>query len=96
MLILKADLNDLVLILELQYLAYQSEAKLLNDYSIQPLNETLDEITKEYQNGIILKAINDNEHIIGSVRCQIKGKTMLIGKLVVHPVMVKHFCNTFA
>lgn len=43
----KAKIKDLEEILALQYLAYQSEAKLVNDYSIQPLIETIEEIIDE-------------------------------------------------
>jgi hypothetical protein len=35
----KANYEDLAEILDLQKLAYQSEAQILNDYSIQPLNQ---------------------------------------------------------
>jgi len=47
-------------ILSLQKLAYQSEAKLLNDYTIQPLTQTLIELQNEfnkYGTGVILKLI---------------------------------------
>jgi hypothetical protein len=37
----KAQLQDLELILQLQYTAYQSEAELVGDYTIQPLTQTL-------------------------------------------------------
>lgn len=85
MLILKAEITDLVPILELQYLAYKSEAELLNDYTIQPLKETLEDLEQEFRNGIILKAINNEGHIIGSVRGHIEGNTLLVGKLMVEP-----------
>jgi hypothetical protein len=39
--ILKATKNDLSEILDLQKRAYLSDAKLLNDYPIQPLVQTL-------------------------------------------------------
>lgn len=81
----KAERNNLEQILELQYLAYQSEAKLLNNYSIQPLTQTLDELQQEYENGIILKAVNEDGSIVGSVRCRVEGNTVFIGKLIVHP-----------
>ncbi len=45
MLITTAELKDLQEILDLQYLAYQSEAKLHNNFTIQPL-------TKHQGNGI--------------------------------------------
>lgn len=83
--ITKANFADLYEILELQYLAYQSEAKLLNNYSIQPLQETLPELEEQFFNSLILKAVDDRGRIIGSVRGKIKDNVLLIGKLMVHP-----------
>lgn len=81
----KVEKSDLQTILELQYLAYQSEAKLFNDPDIPPLKQTLEEILSEYQNGIILKALDENNIIIGSVRAYCENGTAYIGKLIVHP-----------
>ncbi len=85
MIIKKAEKNDLKEILDLQYLAYQSEAKLFNDPDIPPLRQTLEEVLSEYQNGIILKAVDENNVIIGSVRGYCENGTVYIGKLMVHP-----------
>jgi len=81
----KADRSDLQEILELQYLAYQSEAKLLNDFSIQPLKQTYDEAEREYEKGVFLKATDENGEIIGSVRAYVDNGAAFIGKLIVHP-----------
>lgn len=83
--ILKAKLDDLKEILQLQYLAYQSEADLFGSRDIPPLKQTLDEVIEEFNNGIILKMIDDNTSIIGSVRAQERNGTVYIGKLMVHP-----------
>ena len=83
--ILKAKLDDLKEILQLQYLAYQSEADLFGSRDIPPLKQTLDEVIEEFNNGIILKMIDDNISIIGSVRAQERDGTVYIGKLMVHP-----------
>ena len=85
MIITKADKSDLKNILELQYLAYQSEAKLLNNYQIPPLKQTIEEIEQEYEKGIFLKAIGKAGKIIGSVRAYIENDTAYIGKLIVQP-----------
>ncbi len=85
MIIKKAEKNDLKEILDLQYLAYQSEAKLFNDPDIPPLRQTLEDVVSEYQNGIILKAVDENNVIIGSVRGYCENGTVYIGKLMVHP-----------
>jgi GNAT superfamily N-acetyltransferase len=85
----KATYADLSEILNLQKLSYQSEAKLLNDYSIQPLTQTLNDLQnefKKYKTGIILKLINEeNNQIIGSVRAHERNNRVYIGKLIVHP-----------
>lgn len=85
MYISKVDFIDLEQILKLQYLAYQSEAKLHNNYSIPPLMQTLEDVQKEFQDGIILKATDDTGVIVGSVRGYTKDNTLYIGKLIVHP-----------
>ncbi len=71
MTILPATHSDLPAILSLQYLAYQSEAVLLQNFSIPPLKQTLAELEAEFASGIILKAEENG--------------TLLIGKLIVHP-----------
>jgi len=85
----KAIYEDLSEILNLQKLAYQSEAKLLNDFSIQPLTQTLIELQNEFnknKSGVILKLINEkNNQIIGSVRANEENNRVYIGKLIVHP-----------
>lgn len=83
--IVNAQEDDLESILKLQYLAYQSEAKLLNDMDIPPLKQTLQEVQTEYKSGTILKALNATGKIVGSVRGFIKNDTVHIGKLIVHP-----------
>ena len=81
----KAEKNDLAEILELQYLAYQSEAELFKSKDIPPLRETLDELADEFNDGVILKLVLDDGTIIGSVRATLKDGTAYIAKLMVHP-----------
>lgn len=83
--IYKADHKDLDEILRLQYLAYQSEAALFGTDDIPPLKQTLDEVIAEYEKGIILKLVTDDNVIIGSVRAREENKSVYIGKLMVHP-----------
>ncbi len=84
MVIKKAEREDLQEILALQYLAYQSEARLFDDLDIPPLRQTLPDVEDEYQRGIILKAL-DEDRIVGSVRAHIDKGTVYINKLIVHP-----------
>ena len=83
--IVRAKEEDLQEILDLQYLAYQSEAALFGTQDIPPLKETLDEVKEEFRNGIILKMVSEDGKIIGSVRAHEKDGTAYIGKLMVHP-----------
>lgn len=81
----KAQKEDLEEILKLQYLAYQSEAKLFGNMDIPPLKQTIEEVYDEFQKGAILKAVGDGGVIIGSVRAFCDSGTVYIGKLMVHP-----------
>ena len=80
-----AERADLPEILQLQYLAYQSEADLFGSRDIPPLKQTLDEVIEEFNSGIILKMVDENGVIIGSVRAKEIDGTVYIGKLIVHP-----------
>ena len=90
--IVKAKYKDLQEILNLQYLAYQSEAELFGSKDIPPLKQTLDEVIEEFNTGIILKLTDENGTIIGSVRATEKNGTVYIGKLMVHPY---HRCKGY-
>lgn len=90
--IIRAEFEDLPEILELQYLAYQSEAVLFGSKDIPPLKETLEEVQEEYKKGTVLKLVTDEEEIIGSVRAYEKDGTAYIGKLMVHP---DHRCKGY-
>lgn len=83
--ITKAGCDDLEEILQLQYIAYQSEAALFGNRDIPPLKQTLNELTEEYHNGIILKMLSGEGTMIGSVRAREADGTVYIGKLMVHP-----------
>ncbi|MCC7561988.1 MAG: GNAT family N-acetyltransferase [Methanobrevibacter arboriphilus] len=85
MIIEKANSNDLDEILDLQKLSYITEAELYNDNSIEPLNQTIDEIIEEFQKGVILKAFDYEYGIIGSIRAVKSNNNILIRKLIVHP-----------
>ncbi|HVO67823.1 MAG TPA: GNAT family N-acetyltransferase [Syntrophales bacterium] len=80
----RAGVTDAAEILELQKLAYQSEALLYADWSIPPLTQTLKEIEKEFGEMTFLKAC-DSGRLIGSVRASLRGGTCHIGRLIVRP-----------
>lgn len=91
--ITKARREDLAEILELQYLAFQSEAVLAGKPDIPPLTQTLDQLREEHRVGVVLKAVED-DRILGSVRVKLQNGTAHIGKLIVHPDRQKQGLGT--
>lgn len=79
-----ASPEDAASILELQKLAYQSEAQLYNDFSIPPLTQTLEELTRDFLDKVVLKAQIGDE-IVGSVRGFQVESTCYIERLIVRP-----------
>ncbi|NLT09304.1 MAG: GNAT family N-acetyltransferase [Ruminococcus sp.] len=92
--ITQAEREDLPEILQLQYLAYQTEADLFGSRDIPPLKQTLDEVIVEFESGIILKMTDESNNIIGSVRARESRGTVYIGKLMVHPAHRGKGCGT--
>jgi len=87
MIITQATDADAEEILELQRLAYQSEAAIYLDYAIPPLIQTLAEIKAEFHSRLFLKAMAAGR-IQGSVRAfmeYMEQGTCCIGRLIVHP-----------
>ena len=80
----RASIEDAEAILELQKLAYVSEAEIIDDFTIPPLHQTMDEILSEFDHQVFLKVEVANR-IIGSVRSYLERGTCHIGKLIVHP-----------
>ncbi len=83
--IVKATLEDAETILALQKVAYQSEAALYNDYTILPLHEKIEHTQEAFSSHLVLKALDDEGKILGSVRGKIEKGVTKIGKLMVHP-----------
>lgn len=79
-----AEIKDCDEIIQLQRLAYKSEAKLYNDWTLPPLIQTSDSLAQEFETSLILKAVKGNE-IIGSVRANLVEDNCHIGRLIVHP-----------
>lgn len=80
---------DAAEVLDLQRLAYRSEADLYDNPAIPPLTQTLDELRAEYATHAVLKAVlksvSGDGRIVGSVRARMDGDDCLVGRLVVHP-----------
>lgn len=79
-----ADVSDAKEILDLQKLAYRSEAAIYDDYSIPPLTQTHKEMEVDFDDNLILRATHEGK-IIGSVRGRLSQGTCFIGRLIVHP-----------
>jgi ribosomal protein S18 acetylase RimI-like enzyme len=77
-------LADAPVILNLQKLAYHSEAVLNDDFTIPPLTQTLPEIKADFQQQTYLKAVRAGT-IVGAVRGHEQNGTCYIGRLIVHP-----------
>jgi ribosomal protein S18 acetylase RimI-like enzyme len=84
MMITQATAADAAEILDLQKLAYQSEAAIYQDYAIPPLTQTLAEIKAEMHNRHFLKTVAVGR-IVGSVRAHLERGICYIGWLIVHP-----------
>ena len=84
LIIKRALVEDAEIILNLQKLAYLSEAEIYNNDSIPPLTQTLDEIRSEFGKQTFLKAVVA-DRIVGSVRAYQTAETCHIGRLIVHP-----------
>ena len=85
MIIEKAGWNDLETILDIQHLAFKREAEEYNDFLIEPLTQLLEDVQKEFEYMIFLKAIDENGKIIGSTRGYIEGGTSYVRTTSVHP-----------
>jgi ribosomal protein S18 acetylase RimI-like enzyme len=75
---------DAAAILALQRLAYESEARLYDDWSLPPLLQSMESLEIEIENSVVLKMI-DGDEIVGSVRASVDGETCRIGRLIVTP-----------
>ncbi|WP_062058077.1 GNAT family N-acetyltransferase [Cellvibrio sp. OA-2007] len=80
----RAELVDTAAIIQLQRLAYQTEAERYNDWSLPALTQTIESLQAEFTQQIILKAVQ-GEEIIGSVRASMQQDVCNIGRLIVHP-----------
>ena len=76
--------KDALEILELQKLAYQSEAILYNDFNLPPLRQTLEKLQTDFLNHIFLE-VKFEQRIVASVRARVEDNSCFVGRLIVHP-----------
>ncbi len=79
-----AEIADAPAILEVQKLAYRSEAELYGFFDMPPLIETLEQVEGEFATNQILKAVED-DLVVGSVRARRFNGECYVGRLSVHP-----------
>jgi ribosomal protein S18 acetylase RimI-like enzyme len=84
-----ASSSDLTEILEIQKKAFLSESELYQNFNIQPLTQTIEEMQEECKEKIVLKAVVDGE-IVGSIRANAHENGCCVNKLVVLPEFQKH------
>lgn len=78
--------GDLPEILHLQKLAFSEVALLMDNFDLPPLQQTLEDLCKEYENNVILKYISTDGTLVGSVRGYVDSNDVCrVGKLIVHP-----------
>lgn len=82
--ITRAEKSDLPEILALQKVAYQSEAEIYGDESVPAMQQSLAELTADFDRMVILKALV-NGKIIASVRGYATGSTASVLRMIVHP-----------
>lgn len=80
----RAVFDDLPEILNVQKLAFISEAELYNDYNIEPLHQTLESIQNDFKLYTFIVAKHNNK-VVGSVKARETEDYCWIGKLIVHP-----------
>lgn len=88
-----ATLDDAAEILELQKRAYQSEARLYDDWTLPPLTQTLAELLDEFATTVFLKAM-EGDRLVGSVRARETDGVCQIGRLIVDPRTQGHGAGT--
>ena len=77
-------MEDAPAILALQKLAYESEARLYDDWQLPPLTQTLDSLQAEFASAVVLKAL-DGDRLVGSVRAREMDGACQVGRLIVSP-----------
>jgi GNAT superfamily N-acetyltransferase len=76
---------DAPTLLQLQRLAYQSEARIYNDWSLPPLLETVNQLQKDFDTHTWIKAVLDDV-LVGAVRGRWSAQgRCAVGRLIVRP-----------
>jgi N-acetylglutamate synthase-like GNAT family acetyltransferase len=89
----RATAVDAPEILALQKIVYQNEAEMYDDWSLAPLRQTLDDLRRDFETRVFIKAVVGGK-IIGSVKGIMDGDTAHLSRLVVHPYFWKQGIGT--
>jgi GNAT superfamily N-acetyltransferase len=82
--IVAATAQNLDAILQLQKKAFYGQAIIYNDFGLQALTQTIDDINAEFRHKTFFKLEHDGR-IIASIRCYIKDHILFLEKLIVDP-----------
>lgn len=80
----RANAADAAEVLALQHLAFRAEAQIYGDWSLPPLLESIEEITKHITEAVLLKAVLQSK-IVGAVRGKEESGACVIERLAVLP-----------
>ena len=86
--------QDLPEVLAVQKAAFAAEAQLVSNWKIPPLTQTIDELAEDWRKGIMLKAVNNDGMIVGTVRGHVAPDGFYIGKLAVLPPWQGRGCGS--
>ena len=82
----KASIADAEEILRIQKIAFESEGRLYNNLKIAPLVETLQDVIRDFDTHLVLKAVGERGEIAGSVRASVNEGICWISRLSVSPL----------
>jgi len=80
--ILRAELKDAEAVLAIQKQAFEAEARLIQNWDIPPMAETLESVLEQIRDAHVLKAV-DGHRIAGSIRGILNGTVCGIHRLSV-------------
>lgn len=86
--IYRANPSEFPEILAIQKKAFRSEAEFYQNFNIQPMTQTIEEMTDECAQKVVLKAVIDKK-IVGSIRANSLENICMVNKLVVLPEFQK-------
>jgi ech hydrogenase subunit C len=90
----RATAVDAPEILALQKIVYQNEAEMYDDWTLTPLKQTLEEMRKDFETKVFIKAVAGGK-VVGSIRgYMVEGATAHVTRLIVHPYFWKRGIGT--